>query len=630
MRTIRIAHPSHRRLREPIARLNRTSLDFRGALPSKAVVMSEGRVHRRLSAVLAADVVGYSRLMEQDEAGTLAVLKDRHRDVVRPLVAQHEGRIFKVVGDGVLAEFASAVNAVQCAVAMQHAMAEANGELPDDRRIVLRIGINLGDIVIESSDRYGEGVNIAARLEGIADPGGILISGTIYDQVRNKVKVSFEDLGSQSLKNIVEPVRVYRVAGTPRVLVAAARTASDRPSIAVLPFTNMSDTPEQQYFSDGIGEDIVTELSRFRELLVIAGKPTAPHGEALGARSAGRELGAKYVVQGGVRKLGSGVRITVQLIDTTSGSHLWAERFDCNEQEIFAVQDQIVATIVGTLVGRLHAVGAERASRKPPASLAAYECVLRGKALPLGDREKEAERRRLFERAIALDPEYGQAHALLAHSLFLEWYHDMSAPDSGLDPAFQLARRAVALDERESTCHFAIGWIYLFRKSYALAEEHYRRALELTPNNAEQAARMGSLFVYLGEPDRALAWLKQAKLLNPYFDVDTYWDALGGAHFCAHRYEDAIAAFSRPSTPSFWAQALLAASYALGGRTERTQAFAAEVLRLAPDFSLNRLAEREPYKNDEDRAHLVSGLRKAGLPETSLPHRPDSGHDPGH
>ena len=348
--------------------------------------MTEERVHRRLAAILAADVVGYSRLMEQDEAGTLAALKARHKDVVRPLVAKHEGRIFKVMGDGVLAEFGSAVNAVQSALELQHGMAAANGDLPEDRRILLRIGVNLGDIMVESGDRYGDGVNIAARLEGIAEPGGILVSGTIYDHVRNKIDAGFDDLGAQSLKNILEPVRVYRVAGTPRVSVDATKLASDKPSIAVLPFTNMSGDPEQQYFSDGITADIITELSRFRQLLVIARKSSFENaGDFTDVRSVGRELGTKYVVQGGVRRLGNRIRITVQLIDAISGNHLWAERFDCDQQEIFAVQDQVIGTIVGTLVGRLQAAGAEQASRKPPTSLVAYECVLRGKALPLGD-----------------------------------------------------------------------------------------------------------------------------------------------------------------------------------------------------------------------------------------------------
>jgi class 3 adenylate cyclase/TolB-like protein len=575
--------------------------------------MAEEPTKRRLAAILAADVVGYSRLMEQDESGTLATLRSLRKEVLEPLVARHQGRIFKVIGDGVLVEFGSAVNAVRCAVELQHSIAAANGDLPEARRIVLRIGVNLGDVIIEGGDRYGDGVNIAARLEGIAEPGGILVSGTIYDAVRNKIDTGFNDLGPQSLKNIHEPVRVYRVAGAPPVSAVAIKLGGDKPSIMVLPFANNSGDPEQQYFSDGITEDIITELARFHQLRVIARRsPFQNRGDVSDVRS--RDFGTKYVVQGGVRRLGKRIRITVQLIDAVLGSHLWAERFDSDEQEIFAVQDRVVATIVGTLVGRLEAVGLDEVRRKPPTSLLAYECVLRGKALPLGDLATEAERRRLFERAIELDPEYGQAYALLAHSVFLEWFRDMTGSDTGLERAFKLAKKAVALDECDSTCHFSIGWICLFHEFFDLAEQHYRRALELNPNNAEQVVRMGSLNVFLGKPDEAIGWLSQARLLDPYFEPDSYWHILGCAHFIARRYDDAIAALSRAPI-SFWTQAYLAACSALGEKAERARALAAEVLRLSPDFSLNRLAAKEPYKSSIDREHLISGLRKAGLPE---------------
>jgi class 3 adenylate cyclase/TolB-like protein len=577
--------------------------------------MPDERLHRRLSAILAADVVGYSRLMEQDEAATLATLKARQKEVVRPIVARHEGRIFKVIGDGALAEFGSAVNAVLCAIELQRAMAAANAELPQDRRIVLRIGLNLGDVVIDGSDRYGDGVNIAARLEALADPGGVFVSGTIYDQVRNKIDTRFEDLGPQNLKNIAEPVRAYRVAGTPPV-PAATSVSSEEPSIAVLPFTNASDEPEERYFSDGITEDIITELSRFRQLHVIARDVSFKNrGALIDVKAVGRELGARYILHGGVRRLGQRIRLTVHLTDATSANHIWAERFDSDQGEIFAVQDQIVGTIVATLVGRLQAADVERASRKPPASLVAYECVLRGKALPLGDLEAEAEKRRMFERAIELDPGYGRAYALLAHSVFLEWFRDMTGSNAALDRAFTLARKALALDERDSICHFSIGWVHLFRRSFDLAEEHYRRAFALNPNSPEQAARMGSLCAFLGKPEEATQWLRQANRLDPYLEGDSYWDTLGCVHFIAGQYQDAIAAFSRASTMSFWAQAYLAACSALAAGSEQAGGYAAEVLRLSPNFSLNRLAEKEPYRNPADRARLIDGMRKAGLPE---------------
>jgi adenylate cyclase len=573
-------------------------------------------MERHIAAILSADVVGYGRLMEADEAGTLAVLKARRRDILEPLVAKYRGRVFKVTGDGVLVEFASAVNAVQCAVDLQQGMSAANGDQPEDRHIILRVGVNLGDVMTEGGDLYGDGVNIAARLETIAEPGTIVISGTAYDQVKNKVKVAFDDLGTQTLKNMAQPVRVYRVAGTPSVTVAAPQPTTDRPSIAVLPFTNMSGDPEQEYFSDGITEDIITELSRFRQLSVIARHSSFQfRDKAADVKRVGRQLGIQYVVEGSVRRFGDRIRISAQLVDTISGNQLWGERFDRDQKDIFTVQDQITRTIVATLVGRLEAAGAEQARRKPPTSLAAYECVLRGKALPLGNLQSEAEKRRMYERAIELDPDYGHAYALLALAIFLEWFRDMTGPDVALDRALGLAKKAVALDENDTTCQYVIGWMYLHRKSFDLAEQYYRRALELNPNNAEQVARMGFLCANLGKPDEAIDWLKQAQVLDRHLNPTWYWHMLGYAHFVAHKYEEAIAAYSRSSTMPFWVQAYLAACYALTDRVDQAREFAANVLRLAPDFSSTRLAGKEPFKRPADRDHLLDGLRKAGLPE---------------
>ncbi len=578
--------------------------------------MAEERVQRRLAAILAADVVGYSRLIERDETGTLAILKQRRTGILVPLVTEHHGRIVKVMGDGVLVEFGSAVSAVSCAVALQNKMAAANDGIDDDRCINLRIGINLGDVVVDAGDLYGDGVIIAVRLQAMADAGGIYVSGSVHEQIGSKLPLAFEDLGSREVKNATKPVRVFRVRTEEVGRTANLRPEHTKPAIAVLPFANMSGDPEQQYYSDGITEDIITELSRFRSLFVIARNSSFQYRDkATDVRRIGRELGAQYVVEGSIRKAGDRLRITAQLIEAASGNHLWAERYDRDLKDVFAVQDQIIGTIVGTLVGRLQAAGTEQASRKPPKSLAAYECVLRGKALPLGDLETEAERRRMFERAIELDPKYGQAYALQAHSVFLEWFRDMTGSDIGLDRAFRLAKKAVALDEFDSTCQFSMGWIYLFRRSFDLAEEHFRRALELNPNNPEQVVRMGSLYYFLSKPDEAMGWLKQAKLLDPYIDSYAYWDVLGCIHFMVHRYDDAIVAFSRAPTMSFWAQAYLAACNALVDRMEPAQESAAEVLRLKPDFSLNRFAEKEPYKSPTDRQYLISSLRKARLPE---------------
>ena len=387
-----------------------------------------------------------------------------------------------------LVEFASAVNAVQCAVDLQQGMAAANGGQPDDRHIVLRIGVNLGDVMVEGSDLYGDGVNIAARLEALADPGGILVSGTAYDHIKSKVKVVFEDIGAQSLKNIAEPVRVYRVADMPRAPIAAF-PATDKPSVAVLPFVNMSGDPEQEYFSDGITEDIITELSRFSSLFVIARNSAfAFKGKTVKVQEVAKVLGAAYVVEGSVRKVGSRIRITAQLIEAAGGRHVWAERYDRPAEDIFAIQDEVVRTVVATLAGRLEAKRAEGLRRRPTTSLSAYECVLRGNALPVGDPAAEAVAQQLFEQAIALDPDYARAYAQLAISHAKRWEDDMSGSSEDLDRAFELATQAVILDAQESECHTALGYVHLLRRQYDEAEFHVRKALALNPNRPNALA----------------------------------------------------------------------------------------------------------------------------------------------
>jgi len=578
--------------------------------------MAEERVQRRLAAILAADVVGYSRLMEQDEAGTLATLKARRKDVLEPLVARHQGRIFKVTGDGVLVQFGSAVNAVQCAVDLQREMAAATDDLSDDRRIVLRIGINLGDVILEGNDLYGDGVNIAARLEGIAEPGGILVSGAAYDQVKNKISAGFDDLGVQSLKNINEPVRVYRITGTPRVSIVVPGVASGKPSIAILPFNNLGGDPEQQYFGDGITEDIITELSRFRQLHVLARNSSFRYrGQDVDVVRAGRELGVQYLVEGSVRRIGDRIRITAQLVEAESGHHLWAERFDRKQEELFVVQDQVVRTIVGTLVGRLEAASVELAKRKPPASLAAYECVLRGDALPVNNPGSRTEARRLFEMAVELDPGYAKAYALLACSFCLDWLRDMSGSDSAMEQASELAKKAVALDKNDPSCQAALAWVHQLRHSYDLAEHHFLKSVELNPNNPTRIASLAEIYISLGRPDESIGYLKEAKRLDPFFDPTWYWPTVGAAHFAARRYGEAIAAFSRSPTMLTWVQAHLAACYALTGEIDRARHHAAEAIRLNPDFSLRRYVAKQALKLSEDQEHLVDGLRKAGLPE---------------
>jgi TolB-like protein/tetratricopeptide (TPR) repeat protein len=587
--------------------------------------MAEGRAQRRLAAILAADVVGYSRLMEQDEAGTLAALADRRKAILEPLLAKYRGRVVRLMGDGTLAEFASAVDAVQCAVDIQKAMREANSKLPDDRAIVLRVGLNLGDVVVEDRDIYGDGVNVAARLEAMAEPGGICLSAAIHQQVERLLPFAFRDLGDQALKNIARPVRVYCIAdddgaggSAPRPTTPTGHSFSvqSKPSVAVLPFVNMSGDQEQEYFSDGITEDIITELSRFRSLFVIARNSSFQYRDkAADVRRVARELGAQYVVEGSIRKAGNRVRVTAQLIDAATGKHVWAERFDRSDQDIFAVQDEVVSTIAGTLVGRLHAAGTEHARRKPPASLAAYECVLRGNALPHGDREADAEARQLFERAIALDPDYGRAHALLAMAEYYVWSSDPGSSDGAVERAVAAAKKAAALDENDSICQSVLGWFHLLLRAFDLAEQQYRKARDLNPNSPTDVACMGTLYNYLGRPDEAMAYLEEAKRLDRFFDPAWYWHRRGTVHFVARRYDDAIVDLAHGPIVPLSARAYVAACYAHTGRIDRAREVAAEILLANPGFSIAQHLKIEPYKRQEDIDHLATGLRKAGLPE---------------
>src|SRR5262245_7331332 len=540
--------------------------------------MTEGPLQRRLVAILAADVVGYSRLMERDEAGTLAALKTRRTEVLSPLVAKYQGRIFKETGDGVLVEFPSAVNAVQCAVDLQHGMVAANGGLSEDRRIALRIGVNLGDVMVDGDDLYGDGVNIASRLEALAEEGGTLVSGTAYDHIKNNIKVRFDDLGSQTLKNITEPVRVYRVAGTQTISITPSKVAIDRPSVAILPFTNMSGDPEQQYFSDGITEDIITELSRFRAIFVIARNSSFQYRDkAVDVRRIAREVGASYVVEGSVRKLATRIRITAQLIEAAGGTHLWADRYDRLVEDVFAIQDEVVRTIVATLAGRLEATGAEGLQRRPTASLSAYECVLRGNALQIGDRADDAAVHQLFEQAVALDPDYA-LHAKLAVSHLYRWIHGMSGSSKELDRAFELAARAVSLDAQETVCHTALSYIQLWRRRYDEAEFHARKALALNPNRPYALVAIADFLAYTGRPDEAVVLMNDAMRLDPHHPA-WYWSVLGRAHFTARRPAEAVAAMKHRPKLTLFSQAYLAATYAQLGEQAAMDAATAEVLR---------------------------------------------------
>jgi TolB-like protein len=436
--------------------------------------MAEERVQRRLAAILAADVVGYSHLMERDEARTLAVLKSRRKEVLEPLVARHRGRVFKIAGDGVLVEFASAVHAVQCSIDLQQGMTAANAELPAERHIVLRIGVNLGDVMVEGSDLYGDGVNIVARLEGIAEPGGILVSGSAYDQVKNKIDTGFDDLGSRSLKNIGEMVRVYQPRlGHRAVEVRPALTPPDKPSIAVLPFVNMSGDPEQEFFADGLTEDIITALSRIGGLWVIARTSTFTYkGKPTDVKQVARELGVRYVMEGSVRRAGERLRVTAQLIDAATGRHVWAERYDRALIDLFDIQDEITRSVAAETQLQVDLAELEAAKSRPAANFQARDLAVRAWARGYEQTpEAIAEMSDLAEQAIRIDPTNPIAHRVRAAVFFNRlWYGEIPRDAANMARGLELAQTALRLAPRDEYAHLIMAWAHAHAEDDRLEE----------------------------------------------------------------------------------------------------------------------------------------------------------------
>jgi adenylate cyclase len=586
--------------------------------------MSRPAVERRLAAILAADMVGYSRLMEADETGTLARLKTHRAELLDPAIAKNKGRLIKTAGDGMLVEFSSVADAVACAVEIQRAMAERDGDATSEHAIRFRIAINLGDVISEDDDIFGDGVNVAARLQEFAEPGGICVSGAIRDQVGERLEVGFEDLGEQKVKNISRPIRVYRVrldghraAASPAPVVRPkpVGAVTDKPAIAVLPFANMSGDPEQEFFADGLTEDIITALSRFRELFVISRNSAFVYkNKAVRIQDVAAELGVQYVVEGSVRKAGRRVRVTVQLIDAESDCHVWAERYDRELEDIFAIQDEVTAAIVATLPGRVEAASHERAKRKPTESMAAYECVLAGKVLHhRSTRQDNAEAQRLLERAIALDPKYAHAHAWKACVLGQAWtYGWCEDRDALFRRGLEETQIALALDENDSDVHRILAAINLIRDNHERAIYHQERALALNPNNDLIVVQQGELLTWLGRPDEGIEWIRNAMRLNPYHP-ERYWSHLGRAYFVARRYAEALEAFGRISRPDHGHHAFMAAANAYMGEVERARAHAREVVRGQPEFTIDAYLATLHYKHEGDRAHHREGLLKAGL-----------------
>jgi TolB-like protein/Tfp pilus assembly protein PilF len=580
--------------------------------------MVEERVQRRLAAILATDVVGYGRLMEADEAGTLAALKARRKEAFEPLVVRHQGRVFKVTGDGVLVEFASAVNAVRCAVDLQEAMAAANASEPEDRHIVLRIGVNLGDVIVESGDLYGDGVIIASRLEAMADPGGILVSGTAYDHIKNKIKASFDELGAQSLKNVAEPVRAYRVAGTPAAPIATSRLAADKPAIAVLPFTNMSGDPAQEYFSDGITEDIVTALSHIRWLFVIARNSTYIYkGHAIDVKRVARDLGVQYVLEGSVRKLGNRVRITAQLVDTLSGAHHWAERYDRDLNDMFALQDEITRSVAAAIEPRLLAAEGIRSQNRPPADLDAWDMVARAMSRFWRATATDVEAAiAILKEAVARHPDYGPAHSMLAFCLVLTghfgWLPVYEVPKLALESA----RRAVELDDHDPWAYLALGYVAFVARQTDDAAAQYRRAVELNPNFAAGHGYWGYVLAFDGRSEEAIERMSLAMRMSPHDRQNViYMGGMAVSHYLARRYEQAIewARKAVQQGPSITApHRIFCASLAQAGRLDEARAVLARVREMQPYISIDWVERMVPY-TPAQMPHFLEGLRKAGL-----------------
>ena len=581
----------------------------------------QSRSERRLAAILAADVAGFSRLMGQDEEGTLARLKALRRDVCDGAIAAHRGRTVKTTGDGLLVEFPSVVDALRCALAMQEAMREKNRGTPAESRIEFRVGINLGDVIIDGGDVYGDGVNIAARLEALAEPGGICVSQTVLDHARGKLPFTAEDAGEQQLKNIAQPVRVWRItserAREASASAGAAVPVASKPTIAVLPFANMSGDPEQEFFADGLTEDILTELSRFRHLFVISRNSVFVYkGKAVNVQAVAKELGVQYIVEGSVRKAGNRVRITVQLIAADSDHHLWAERYDRELKDIFEIQDEITKAITAVLPGRVEAAAHERVKRKTTDNLAAWELVLAGKLMHhRARRDDNAEALKHLERAIALDPDYAHAHAwkacTLGQSYVYGWCADANA--TGLQIMDEL-RLAQSLDENDSDVHRILAAANLaVYHDHERAMHHQERALALNPNDDLIVVQQGEMLTWFGRAEEGIEWILKAMRLNPYHP-ERFWNHLGRAYFVARRYAESAAAFGKIARPDAGQLAFLASCRAALEDAPGAQALAQAVLAQAPNFTATNFLATQHYKHEGDREHHRALLLKTGLP----------------
>ena len=603
-------------------------------------------VERKLAAILSADVKGYSRLMGEDEIATIRTLT-AHRATMTTLIQQHKGRVVDSAGDNLLTEFASVVDAVQCAVEIQQALKTKNADLPASKKMEFRIGINLGDVIVERERIYGDGVNIAARLEGLAEPGGICISGAVHDQVENKLNflhLGYEYLGEQAVKNIAKPVPVYRVRIDPETSLypvgAAPRgrplplspgqpqgvaptisqpslSLPDKPSIAVLPFANLSGDPEQEYFSDGITEDLITDLSKISGLFVISRNSVFLYkGKAVKPEQVSRELGVRYLLEGSVRKAGNQVRITAQLVDATTGYHLWADRYDRELQDIFAVQDEVTHKIITALRVKLTEGERGRLGRAPTNNLEAYEYFLRGlECYAHRTRESNEQARHMFERAVELDPHFAAAYARLGRVYMTSWAFQWNDDPQIPGRAAALARQAVALDDTLPGAHQTLAYVYLQKKEFDQSLIEAERAVALDPNDADACVTLGEVLSCTGRPQEAVGLVEKALRLDPHYPP-SYLFALGQVYYLTGQYEEAIMAFKRLLTRNpdhLRTHFFLAMVYHETGRKEEAQRQIEACRVLNPSSYMKRMRQIIPYKDQSLVNRWMKALRELGV-----------------
>jgi TolB-like protein/class 3 adenylate cyclase len=584
--------------------------------------MARGGAQRALTTVLIADVVGYSRLTHEDEDATVDAVRQHLRDTIRPALRRNRGRLIKTLGDGVLAVFTSPVNAAKCALELQAATAAAGTQLS------LRIGINLGDVRFEDGDVLGDAVNIAARLQTLAEPGEIIAADSVAQLLRGKIQGALDDLGGKSVKNIPEPVHVWRLRPATKIATTSNVAAVSIPAIAVLPFQNLSEDPQQSYFSDGFAEDVIIALSRFRTLSVIARTSSFMYrDQGVDVAQIGSQLGASFAVQGSVRKIGDRIRINVQLVRCKDRGHIWAERYDTDLSNLFGVQDELTQRIVATLVPRLEEEELQGARRRPTQEMRAYDCYLRGreKFYAATDQAGWNEARDLFEAAIAIDDTFARAYCYLAalHNRAAAHRPAGLPVDALRETARSLSLKAVSLDASDPLAQLSVAWAHIWRGEFDAAERHLEIATRLNPNDADRAMDRGTTLVYLGQPEKAIEVMSAGMQLNPFHN-ESYAIDLAEAYFVARRYDDMLAITETLPHLSLrfmaWRAAALALSNRVGEAQQQARAFVDGVRRVwegdpgadEPAY-VQWLLSLSPFKREEDRAHLVEGLGRAGI-----------------